>query len=365
MSNSALRIACCLATALSASACSKKATEQPAGPAAASPPAAPAVAPASHKQQPGDVLADVDGVKLTRADAEREAAQRLKTISAQIQPERAEEMRQKMAAYVVDQFVIRTLLLNEAKRLDITATDEEVQAELKRVGERLPPGVTVEQVMKRSAVGEEQMREEIVTKIKVEKVFNSRPSATNVTDGEVEAFYAKHGEKLVVPENVRASHILVAFGTNDTDQAKQEKREKAENLRKRLVAGADFAELASANSDCPSKKAGGDLGRFRKGQMVPAFEEAAFGQKTNEVGPVVETRFGYHVIKVLEHNASERLPRERVVEMLRAEKQRDNLKAFVEELRQKARINLSADAPRLPPQPDAALPPAPAPKPAE
>lgn len=77
---------------------------------------------------------------------------------------------------------------------------------------------------------------------------------------------------------------------------------KLEAIRERILKGEDFAALARENSDCPSGTRGGDLGEFGKGQMVPEFEKAAFEQKVGEVGPLVKTNFGYHIIKVTERD---------------------------------------------------------------
>lgn len=68
-------------------------------------------------------------------------------------------------------------------------------------------------------------------------------------------------------------------------------------LKTQLDTGADFAELAQAHSDCPSAQKGGDLGTFGRGQMVPAFEQSAFGMDIGQVSDVVTTDFGYHLIK--------------------------------------------------------------------
>ena len=112
-----------------------------------------------------------------------------------------------------------------------------------------------------------------------------------VTSGEVKAFYEDNKEMFKKSETVKAKHILV------------DEEEKANELMAALNAGEmDFAEAAKANSNCPSAAQGGDLGEFGKGQMVPAFEEAAFAAEVGKaIGPV-KTDFGYHIILVDEHS---------------------------------------------------------------
>lgn len=79
-------------------------------------------------------------------------------------------------------------------------------------------------------------------------------------------------------------------------RSKEEAQTKIAELKTQLESGSDFATLAKENSDCPSKAQGGDLGQFGRGQMVPAFEQSAFGMEVGQVSDVVETDFGYHLI---------------------------------------------------------------------
>ena len=110
--------------------------------------------------------------------------------------------------------------------------------------------------------------------------------------------YDDNKELFIVPEKVKARHILIQVQPEDGEEEKASKREKAADLRERIVKGDDFAALAVVASECPSKARGGDLGMFTRGQMVPSFEEAAFSQEVGEIGPVVETDYGFHVIQV-------------------------------------------------------------------
>ncbi|MBL4684510.1 MAG: peptidyl-prolyl cis-trans isomerase [Nannocystaceae bacterium] len=101
-------------------------------------------------------------------------------------------------------------------------------------------------------------------------------------------------------DQVQASHILLMYAGSERSSAtrsQQDAQTQIKDLSKQLDAGADFADLARANSDCPSKGKGGDLGRFGRGQMVGAFEDTAFGLEVGQTSGVVTTPFGFHIIK--------------------------------------------------------------------
>ena len=99
---------------------------------------------------------------------------------------------------------------------------------------------------------------------------------------------------------VKASHILLMYAgsaRSTATRSKEEAQTQIADLKTQIDGGADFAALAKSYSDCPSGQSGGDLGMFGRGQMVGPFEDAAFGMQVGEVSPVVETDFGYHIIK--------------------------------------------------------------------
>lgn len=101
-------------------------------------------------------------------------------------------------------------------------------------------------------------------------------------------------------EQVTASHILLMYAGSDRSSAtrsKQDAQKQIGEIKTQLDGGADFAQLAQEHSDCPSGRQGGDLGPFGRGQMVGPFETEAFGLPVGGVSGVVETPFGYHIIK--------------------------------------------------------------------
>ena len=136
-----------------------------------------------------------------------------------------------------------------------------------------------------------KLKEELMSNYCIEKII----SGVKVTDAEAEAFFEEHRGEFVAGESVNASHILV-----DTE-------EKCRQILEEINSGAlPFEDAAKKYSSCPSKEAGGNLGNFTRGQMVPEFEEAAFSMEPGEIKGPVKTQFGYHLIKLIEkHDASE------------------------------------------------------------
>jgi hypothetical protein len=158
-------------------------------------------------------------------------------------------------------------------------------------------------------------------------------------------------------ESVEASHILVSVPRDADDAARTAARAKIDDLKAQLDAGADFAELAKENSDCPSKAVGGSLGRFGKGMMVPEFEDAAFSQEIGKVGDVVETTFGYHLILVTDRSEGKEADyadvKDRIGELLTAQRQQEAVRTFVEGLEAAAQVErfdegLKEEEPSLP-----------------
>lgn len=111
------------------------------------------------------------------------------------------------------------------------------------------------------------------------------------TEKEVEDYFQKNAASFNKPETVEASHILV------------DSEGKANDIIEELNGGLAFEEAAKEYSSCPSKEAGGALGEFTKGQMVPEFEQAAFTMEEGQVSQPVKTQFGYHIIKLTKKNA--------------------------------------------------------------
>jgi peptidyl-prolyl cis-trans isomerase D len=139
-----------------------------------------------------------------------------------------------------------------------------------------------------------------------------------ITDEEVRASYEANQANYSHPEQRRASHILIRTEPGAAEEEKERLRRVAEGLMTRALAGEDFAELARANSQDPgSAERGGDLDFFSRGQMVPPFEEAAFNTPVGQIAPLVESDFGFHIIKVTDAREAGVTPLDAVADQIR------------------------------------------------
>ncbi len=178
----------------------------------------------------------------------------------------------------VGQNVLQELLYTQVLSDKYEVTDKEVDAKVKEMKDQL--GENFEMALLQSGFEDETaLKETLKTNILIEKAV-----LKDITDEDVKKYY----EENYKPE-IKARHILVA------DEAK------AKEIKAKLDAGEDFAELAKANStDTQSAAKGGDLGWFGAGKMVPAFEEAAYALEINAISEPVKSDFGYHIIQVTE-----------------------------------------------------------------
>lgn len=132
-----------------------------------------------------------------------------------------------------------------------------------------------------------------------------------ILDEEVEDYYDLHYEEFHTEEQVRASHILIRSAKEDPEEKQVEARRRAEEVLSKAKAGEDFSQLVKAYSeDTGSVARGGDLGFFGRGQMVPEFEDQAFSMEPGEISDLVQTNFGFHIIKATERKADETQPLE-------------------------------------------------------
>jgi len=187
---------------------------------------------------------------------------------------------------LLGQLIEEAMYLQEARRLNISVTDAEVDARLRKVMADYP-GVGFEKVLARDGLDLARYKEDLAGRLTVEKLIQAEVySKIAVTESQTASYYREHRREFCQPERVRARQIVV-------DNPKE-----AASILKEIKKGADFARLARTRSLSPDSLAGGDLGYFGRGEMPPEFEAAVFKMKPGEVSPVVKTPYGYHIFKL-------------------------------------------------------------------
>ena len=169
-----------------------------------------------------------------------------------------------------------------------------------------------------------------------------RAGVTDVTDEDLEAYYRDNERRLTLPEQVRVRHILLTWKPLGTTDDRAAIREQMAPILEQARGGADFAALAREHSEDSATAAnGGDTGLFHRGQMVPAFEEAAFALEPGEVSDMVATPFGVHILRVEEHSDARLLPLDEIRDPLREHIREERMEGAVE--REIERLRAAAD----------------------
>jgi peptidyl-prolyl cis-trans isomerase C len=304
---------------------------------------------------PSQLVVTVNGQKLTEGDVENRFQYVTRKIKDEEGPLKSRKIAARRQAYrpQIIEILVKSMVLNQAAQKDnVQLTEQDMDSKNEEI---------IQIAMKRHHWTRQQLEEEFqksqgITMSESLAEFNKNPmfrdsvlgekfyekkfpGTLEVTDVEVEQFYQKNkAERYDKPEMVRASHILIKVDTNATDEQKKQALEKAQKIFKQVQeSGSDFAQLAKENSDCPSAKAGGDLGFFpREGVMVEPFAAAAFKLQAGQVSDIVETTFGYHIIKVTARKEAVTISFEEVKDEIRgevkSEKRTEKINEFINRL---------------------------------
>jgi peptidyl-prolyl cis-trans isomerase C len=222
---------------------------------------------------------------------------------------------------------------NKVKLLRKLVQERILAADARRLGVDKEPAAREQlDILTNNQLASELLKREVADKI-------------SVSDEEARIYYLLHKDDYKMPETVRVRHILVNTGKGAKEETLKAARERAESLLKRIRAGEDFAKVAQEGSDdIGSKEKGGDLGFFPKGKMAPEFERAAFGLKTGEVSAIVETKYGYHILKCEEIKTAGVIPFEEakkgILEKVLRETKASKIKEYVEKRMEEEKVEI-------------------------
>ena len=289
------------------------------------------------------VVARVDGRDVPR----RELLERAEAMRIQMRqmggpaPPETEEFYREMLDHVVGAHLLHA----EAQRRGLAPKPEQVATQLQALRARFPSEEVYRQQLAAQGMTEEEVREDLVRNLAIQALVAADAGEPGPDEAEERRFYEENRERMKRPAQVRVRHILIGAGGDATPEQREAARKEAESLRGRVVAGEDFAKLAGEASDDPSSRAqGGLLPWFGPGDMVPPFEKAAFALEPGATSEVVESPFGFHVIRLEERRAESAVPleeaRPQIRQLLARRHSRDALRAKVEALRKQAKVEV-------------------------
>ena len=261
--------------------------------------------PAAKTVDPAEVDKMLTFIPAVAAEADKGFKVSAKEINDVIKPQLVNALKngqkipqdeiQNFAISVANSLLSQKLIVKEAESKGIKKDEAKAKDHLEKIKAQIPPE-QFKKMLTDMNYTEEFLIGKFAEQFQIEAYIES---IVKCDEADAKKFYESNPKLFSYME---AAHILAMFpGAQEkrapTEEEKKKAMEKIKEAQKQLAEGKDFAEVAKAMSDCPSKEKGGDLGRFTDGQMVPEFEKAVKSLKPGEISQPVETQFGYHIIK--------------------------------------------------------------------
>ncbi len=266
---------------------------------------------------------------------------------------------------VVNELIVRSLVDQEIAKRHIKVSNADLNNELKTMIDKVGSKEQFNAILKRNGVSNEQFKKDLKEEVKVKKLVNMIENV-KISDKDAEIFYKKNTKKFMYPDRVRASHILILANPMEIAnkiKSQPENKDLSDTILKEKVMAEMQARYAKALSiqaalknlpdnfektareeseDVATAKKGGDLGFFAKADMVEPFATQAFSQQPNTISPVIQTQYGYHIIKVTDRMAAGQEPfvkvKDQIKLYLQTQRQMIILEQLINQMKASAKI---------------------------
>jgi len=282
-----------------------------------------------------DAAARVNGEVIENSRLEQEVASMTELSPQMFEGPEGESRLLEFRQVVLNRLIEAVLIAQAAEELGIEVTDAQVQESLDQLRAGFAEEQQFEQALTQSGLTLEGLREQLRNQLITERLLEKIDPGTEVTEADINEYYeANKANQFTEEAATRASHILFEAADKAT----------AERVLGEIRGGADFAELARQHSKDPaSATAGGDLG-WPTVPFVPEFQQALEGLDIGEVSALVETQFGWHIIKAVEKRAERVIPlseaKESIEQMITDQRRAESYQSYIAELREKADIEI-------------------------
>ncbi|MEA3471087.1 MAG: peptidylprolyl isomerase, partial [Thermodesulfobacteriota bacterium] len=298
--------------------------------------------PAEEKKASDNRVAEVNGSVITKAEFDSEMSRvkgRLLAAGQTPSNSQTEEIKKEVLESLID----RELLLQESAKKKITVDDSSVAEQIGSLKKRFPDDAKYKDWLVKMGFSEDELKSRLKGEMAIKQLIDREiVEKIAVSEKEAKEYYNNNPDSFRQAERVHASHILITFDKDADASAKEAARKKLGEIEERLKKGEDFSALAKEFSECPSSEKGGDLGYFGRGQMVKPFEDAAFALEPGTVSEIVETQFGYHLIKSIDKKPATTIPysniSERLKQYLKNEKVKKETPIYLSNLKAKATV---------------------------
>ena len=297
---------------------------------------------AGEKNPSEKKVAVVNGTVITQAEFDREMHAVQRRFSSMGKP-LSDSQLSAIKKDTLEGLIDRELLYQESQKKGIKIDDAAVKEEMETLKKRFPSEAEFKNMMSVMNLTEAALKYQLMRGMALQEFVDKElVQGVTVSDKEIKDYYDSHPDFFKQPEQVRASHILIKVDSQADESQKAEARKTLEKIQQKLKKGEDFSALAKESSQCPSSDKGGDLGYFKRGQMVKPFEDAASALKPGEVSDIVETKFGYHLIKVVDKKPEGTIPykdvKDKIKQHIKSEKVQEKVSSYVAKLKEKAKV---------------------------
>ena len=247
---------------------------------------------------------------------------------------------------ILNRMIQDELIYQKAEEKNQVPSEEELNKQYDEFKKSIGDNGEYVDSLKKSGISEKFLKEQMKRDIAIQNYTAEFIENLKISEDDLNKYYNNNKEEFR-KEEVKASHILIstqdAEGKALSDKEKAEKKKKAQDILAKIKAGEDFAKLAKENSDDPGSAVnGGDLGFFARGVMVAPFEETAFSMKKGEVSDLVESQYGYHIIKVID-KINQINPFVEVKDKIRETIEQERINKHITEMEKKAKIQRHED----------------------
>lgn len=295
----------------------------------------------SIEDDPGKIIATVNSLPITLKDVRKRAQLVGRDVAyhTQISDEKKQEIMEK----ALDQLIVEELAYQEAKKTGVTALEKDINNRFNEVKGRFPSEESFNKSLEANSLDINKYKKLIEKELLIQKI-NEKLFGKPVTlsSKEVKDYFEKNREKFIEPEKIRLRQILIKVPAFASKEEWEKGKNKAEEILSEIKAGKDFAELAKEFSSDPSREKGGDMGFIHKGRLEPYIETIAYSMKVGEISDVLQTIYGYHIIKLEEKKQPQYTKFSKIKEKLKKDLEtvamEEKKKNWIKELREKAEI---------------------------